>query len=157
LGLISDISTIITGLYPDATFVLASKFSVNYQSYLVSSTALPLIVLDNELTKTAEIKKNNNVQKDTKIVISVFLQDNMNNTDAQSQAIQDQAEAIADRIAVNIWQVDEIRPLNGNQKYKITPLFRYLNSIMSGVALEIQCNYNSIVNMTKPVAPEEEP
>lgn len=150
MGLITDISTIISGLYPDATFLLASRFSANYQSYLVESTALPLIVLDNELIKTTEVKKNNNVQKDFKIVISVFLQDNMDNTDTQSQVIQDQAEAIADRIAVNVWQLDEIRPINGNQKYKITPLFRYLNSIMSGVAIEMQCNYNLIIDMTKP-------
>ena len=150
MGLISQISTIITGLYPDATFVLGSKFSANYNSYLIEATALPLIVLDNELPKTAEIKKNANVQKDTKIVISIFLADNMDNTDAQSQAIQEQAEGIADRIAVNIWQLIEIRPINGNQKYKITPLFRYLNSIMSGAAIEIQGNYNQIVNFSKP-------
>jgi len=150
LGLISQISDIITGLYPDATFLLGSKFTANYQSYLVEATALPLIVLDNELTKTAEIKKNLNVQKDTKIVISVFLADSMDNTDTQSQVIQEQAEDIADRIAVNIWQLIEIRPITGNQKYKITPLFRYLNSIMSGVAIEMQGNYNLIIDMTPP-------
>ncbi|MFA5194852.1 MAG: hypothetical protein WC401_03535 [Bacteroidales bacterium] len=150
MGLISQISDIITGLYPDATFLLGSKFTANYQSYLVEATALPLIVLDNELTKTAEIKKNLNVQKDTKIVISVFLADSMDNTDTQSQVIQEQAEDIADRIAVNIWQLIEIRPITGNQKYKITPLFRYLNSIMSGVAIEMQGNYNLIIDMTPP-------
>jgi hypothetical protein len=150
LGLISQISDIITGLYPDATFLLGSKFTANYQSYLVEATALPLIVLDNELTKTAEIKKNLNVQKDTKIVISVFLADSMDNTDTQSQVIQEQAEDIADRIAVNIWQLIEIRPITGNQKYKITPLFRYLNSIMSGVAIEMQGNYNLVIDMSPP-------
>jgi len=57
VALIEQISTIISGLYPDATLLLGSKFTANYESFLVETAALPLIVLDNELPKTAEIKK----------------------------------------------------------------------------------------------------
>jgi len=145
MGLITDISTIITALYPDSYYTLSSKFNANVQSTLSAITDYPFIILDNELSKSAEIKKNNNIQKDTKILISFLNIDSLDNTDAQSQAIQEACEAMADRVAVNIYQELPVRP-NGNQKYKITPMFHVFASNLTGVALEMYVNYNSIVN-----------
>lgn len=151
MSLITSITSIIVGLYPDATFTLSSKFSQNIEAFTVPETALPLIILDNELTKVSEIKKNNNVQKDTRILISVFGLDGTDNTDAQSQIIQETMEDYADRIAVNIWRMDEIRPIgSANQRWNVTPVFRAFGSLLTGVTIEIRANYNVVVNMTKP-------
>ena len=144
MGLITDISTIITELYPASTFTLSSKFNANYASFIASLTEFPLIVLDNELPKNSDIKKNNNVIKDTKILISFLNLDSLDNTDAQSQVIQEAMETLADQTAAKIYQLLPVRP-SGNQKYKITPLFHVHTSNLTGVALEMQVNYNSIV------------
>jgi len=147
MSLITDITSIITQLLPDATLVLSSKFSANYTAYFTETTELPLIVLDNELSKNSEIKKNNNVLKDTRILISFLGLDSTDNTDTQSEAIRAAMEIHADRVAVNLYQLLPVRPI-GNQKYKLTPMFHVFSSNMTGVALEMFVNYNEIVNFT---------
>jgi hypothetical protein len=143
--LLTNISEIITNLYPNSQQVLSSKFQAGIESYLADSSQLPIIILDNELPKTAEIHKNNNVIKDTKVLISILDLDDTNNTDEQSQLIVDKCEEIADRIAVQIYQIIAVRP-QPSQKYKITPMFHVFTSNLTGVALEMQVNYNEIVN-----------
>lgn len=145
MSLITDIQTIITSVVPNSTQILSSKFNSNVQSFLEPSSGFPIVIIDNEISKNSEIKKNNNVQKDTKIVISVLDLDSIDNTDVQSQALADNCEDIADLIAVRIYQVLEVRP-KGNQAYKITPMYRVFNTMLTGVILEVQINYNTIVN-----------
>ena len=58
-------------------------------------------------------------------------------------------ETYADRIAVNIYQLTEVRPLN-RQKYRTDPLFHVFNTNLTGVTLDMQVNYNEIVNFNKP-------
>lgn len=145
MSLISQVQSIITALAPAATSILSSKFNANYQSFNVDSADLPLIIIHNEIPKNSEIKKNNNVIKDTKILITLLVLDSTDNSDSQSQALIDSMEDLADLIAVRIYQELEVRP-SGNQKYKITPMYRVYNTMLTGVALEMQVNYNSIVN-----------
>lgn len=145
MSLISQVQSIITALAPAATSILSSKFNANYQSFNVDSANLPLIIIHNEISKNSEIKKNNNVIKDTKILITLLVLDSTDNTDSQSQALTDSMEDLADLMAVRIYQELEVRP-SGNQKYKITPMYRVFNTMLTGVALEMQVNYNSIVN-----------
>jgi hypothetical protein len=127
--------------------VLSSKFQAGITSYLSNEAQLPLIIIDNELPKQAEIHKNDNVTKDTKVLISVLDVDSTDNTDEQSQALVENCEEMADRIAVQIYQLLPVRPAT-NQKYKITPMFHVFSSNMTGVALEMQVNYNQIVNLS---------
>lgn len=145
MSLITDVATIVNGLYPDATYLLSSKFRANYQSYLTAPESFPLIVLNNELTKDNEIKINNNVIKITRIVIMILALDNTDNTDVQSEVIRSTMEVIADRIAANIYQLTEVRP-TGRQRYKVTPEFHVFNSNLTGVTLDMSVNYNEIVN-----------
>lgn len=152
MGLISDIQTIITTAYPDATLMLSSKFQANIQTYIAEPENLPIIIIDNEFPKTSEIKKNNNVIKDTKVLISFLDIDDTGNTDIQTNTIIENMEAMADAIAVRIYLLIPVRPA-GNQKYKITPMFHVFSSNMSGVALEMQVNYNSIIYFGRQVMP----
>lgn len=145
MSLITQIQAIITSVAPDATSILSSKFNANYQSFNIDSADLPLIVLDNEIPKNSEIKKNNNVIKDARILITFLVLDSNDNTDAQSQALTDSMEALADLVTVRIYQELEVRP-SGNQKYKITPMYRVFNTMLTGVSLDMQVSYNSIVN-----------
>lgn len=146
MSLYSRIKTVVETIYPDATFKFSSDFWANIESFNLDASELPFIVLDNELPKDAEIKMNNNAQKDTKIIISFLNQDTPDNTDLQRDSIIRAMEGYADRIAVQIYQFDEIRPLNNRQKYKLSPLFHVFNTDLSGVALEMQANENVIIN-----------
>lgn len=145
MSLITEILSIASEVSPTSTVILSSKFNSNVQGFLTAEANLPLIILDNELSKISEIKKNNNVQKDTKVLITILRLDSQDNTDSQSNTICESMEDIADLIAVRIYQIVAVRPI-GNQKYKITPLYRVFGSMMTGVAMEMQVNYNTIVN-----------
>jgi len=154
VSLISSIGTIVTALYPNATYILSSKFNANLKSFSVASTALPLIILDNELSKQNEIKVNNNVMKTHRIVITVLNVDSFNNTDAQTNAIIEACETIADKIAAKIYQLTEVRP-SPRQQYRFTPMFHAFNTNLSGGAIEMQVNYNSIIYFKLPEPKEE--
>ena len=145
MSLISEIISIAQAAAPTATVILTSKFNADYTAYCTAEAALPLIVIDNQIEKSSEVKKNNNVQKDTKISIQILNLDSQDNTDSQSQSISDTCEDIADLIAVKIYQLTEVRP-SGNQRYVVKPMYRILGSMMTGVTLDMQVNYNSIVN-----------
>jgi hypothetical protein len=148
MSLYSEIQTIVNTLYPDSSFILSSKFQANVTAYLSEDAVLPLVILDNELSKNVSIQKNNNILKDSKILISFLDLDSTDNTDEQSETIREAMEVMADRVANNIYQLQSVHPI-GNQKYKITPLFHVFSSNMTGVALEMQVNYNEIVIMCK--------
>jgi hypothetical protein len=145
MSLNSDIRTIITGLYPDATFALLSKFRANEQSFYTEATAMPLIIHDDEIVKDNEVKINNNVMKSHKVLVMFLNKDEQTNTDEQSQAIKDGMEGYADAVAVKIYQLEQVRPA-GRQKYKTTPLTHIFNSDLSGIVLDMQVNYNEIIN-----------
>jgi len=147
LSLITDIKSIIATLYPDATLILSSKFKANLTSFNIDAADLPLVVIDNEQPKDSDIKKNNNVHKDTRIIISFLYLDSKENSDEQTNTLIEQAEAMADRVAVNIYQLLTVRP-EGNQAYKITPMFHVFSTDLSGVALEIRVNYQQIVRFS---------
>lgn len=145
MSLITDIEEIITTLYPDSLFVTANHFNANYESYLATLDQLPIIVFDNELPKNSTIQNNNNVIKDTKVIITILDLDDLDNNDEQSRSIQVATEDIADRIAVNIFQKIPVRP-NGNQAYKLVPVFHAFSSNLTGTILEMQVRYNTIIN-----------
>jgi hypothetical protein len=147
MSLITEISAFIPAMYPSATFVLSSKFRANLQSFDVTSAKMPLIILDNELPKDNTVGANDNVQKDSRIVISVLFLDNLENTDLQSETLRANAEIIADSLAVQIYQLASVKP-KPRQNYKVTPLFHVYNSNMTGVSLEMQVNYNEVVNFS---------
>lgn len=145
MSLITDITTIITGLYPDATFTLSSKFKANVDSYLTQTSELPLIILNNEIKSDNEIKLNNNVIKNTRIVIMILDLDTVDNTDLQSESIRAAMEVYADKIAVNIYQLANVIPA-GRQKYSVNPEFHVFNTNLTGVTLEMNVNYNEIID-----------
>ena len=147
MSLITDISTIVSTLYPASTYILSNKFNANLASFNVAATALPLIILDNELMRNNEIKANNNVVKTHRIIISVFKLDNTNNTDTQSNTIFEQCEVIADHIAANIYLKLPVIP-NPRQQYTVTPAFHAYNANLTGAILSMQVGYNSITDFT---------
>lgn len=106
---------------------------------------MPLIILNNELPKEPEIKKNNNVHKNSRIIVSFLNVDSPDNTDLQSETIRSDMENMADLLAVKIYQLIECRP-EGNQRYKLTPLFHQFASDLTGVNLEMNVIEQVIVN-----------
>jgi hypothetical protein len=150
MSLITSISSIVSALSTTSTYILSSKFNANLKSFSVSSTALPLIILDNELSKQCEIKENNNVMRQHRILISFLTQDDLDNTDAQTNTAIETMEALADKTAAQIFQLLPVRP-DPKQQYTITPMFHVFNTNLSGVALEMQVKYNTIINFKLPV------
>lgn len=147
MSLITDISRIVNELYPDATFILSSKFNAGVAVFLSTITEFPLIILDNELPNTGSIQKNNNVLKDSRILISILALDSTDNSDQQSEDIRAAMEVIADTISGRLYLELPIRVQSSNQQYKVTPMFHVFSSNLTGVALEMQVNYNSLINM----------
>jgi hypothetical protein len=145
MALEGQIQTIITSIAPTATYMLASKFRANLESFHINPDELPLIVLDNELSKNVSIQQNYSVIKETRIVLWFLNQDTPDNTDNQTNGIQNAMELLADRTALQIYNIDNVRP-SGNQKYKITPLFHVYNTDLSGAALDMVVNEN--INIT---------
>jgi len=143
MALEAKIKTLIETKYPDATYALASRFRANINSFSLEPEELPLIILDNELPKNNEIKKNNNILKDTKVVLWFLNQDTPDNTDEQTNAIQAAMEIMADYVAFHLYLFLEVRP-QGNQIYRVTPLFHIYNTDLSGVALEMNINENTL-------------
>ena len=147
MSLISSIETIITTFYPDSEYILSSTFHANKQSFDITSAKMHMIILDNELSKDAEIKPSANVHKDTRIVISFLDEDSLDNTDAQTEVIRAAMESMADTVAFQIYQLPDIRP-SGNQKYKLTPAFHVFNTNLSGVIMEIKAIENVVISCT---------
>jgi hypothetical protein len=145
MALEGQIQTIITSIAPTATYMLASKFEANLESFHINPDELPLIVLDNELSKNVSIQQNYSVIKETRIVLWFLNQDTPDNTDNQTNAIQNAMELLADRTALQIYNIDNVRP-SGNQECKIIKLFNVHNTDLSGVALDIVVNEN--INIT---------
>lgn len=147
MSLTSEIQNIVESLQPDSTYTLSSAFNANRSSYSIDRVKYPFIILDNELSKQVEIRKNNNLVKDTRIVISVLTLDKRDNTDTQREALRLSMESIADRIAVNIYQLDSVSVQPGvNQTYGLNPLFNAYITGLSGVAMEMRVNYKEVVN-----------
>lgn len=144
MALESSISSIITSIAPTATYQLASKFRANLDSFHLTSDQLPFIVLDNDLSKNNEIKQNYSLVKETRIVLWFLQKDDPDNTDVTTNSIQNDMELIADRAALSIYRLENVRP-SGNQRYKTTPLFHVYNTDLSGCALEMNVNENLIV------------
>lgn len=149
MSLITDIETICNAINPTGTFILSSKFKANRSAFDIASSAMPLIILDNELSKSGELKKNNNIQEDTRIVLSVLTLDEVFKTDSEQNTLIEAMEAIARRIIVNIYQLLYVRP-SGNQKYTLTPAFNVFASGLSGTIVDMKVNVNLVSNWCLP-------
>lgn len=145
MSLITKVAEIITELYPDATFTLSNKFNANTASYFLEAEKFPLIILNNEIKKNNEVKINNNVLKDTRIAVTILNLDSVDNSDLESEDIRSEMEVHADKIAAKIYQLTEVRPAD-RQKYKTDPEFHVLNTDLTGVTMDMNVNYNEIIN-----------
>lgn len=138
-----SIRTISGTLYPDSRYMLSSYFNANGTAILEDCEKFPIIILDNELSKKKEIKKNINIGENTRIRIYILTPDTPDNTGDQTNTIRQETELMADRLAVNIYQLPEVFP-EENQKYETKPLFHVMGSDLTGTQLDI----NAIVNKT---------
>lgn len=151
MALTTKIQTIITEtVAPNGTFFFTSQFNANVYSLNGDYSVNPMIVLDNELPKDPiEIKKNNNIQKLTRIMIWFLRKCTLDATPAHLNTIQVAMEAMADLTAVKIYQLDEVRPV-GNQQYKINPVFHAFGKNMTGVVMEMKVNENVVISWDPP-------
>lgn len=143
----SDIQSIITTLYPDATYMLASRFRYSVESQEIENTEFPLIVLNNELTTDKEIQENRNTLSKYRIQLTVLKKDDEFNNDEETDAIRQQCEDILDRIMMNIYDLDAIRVRNGQDlKYRVIPIIKATPNILSGVAGIADWDFNQVIN-----------
>jgi hypothetical protein len=154
MSLVTDIQTIVNTLYPSATFTFASEFNANKESYSTAESGFPLIILDNTLPKRNIINPNANITKPTRIKM-LFLtkhtdKNNVNQTDTEMNSLVEAMEVIADRVFINIYQLDSIRR-NANEisEYQINPRFRVFNTILTGVEGIANWKENKIINWCK--------
>jgi len=138
MSLVTNISTIVSTLYPDATFQLMSNLKANKESFTLESSELPFIVLDNTLVKRKQIQQNANTLTNTALRM-LFLnkhsdKSNIHQTDTEMNTIVEAMEVVADNVMINILLLDQIRTASGEvPEYTITPQFRIFTSVLSGV------------------------
>lgn len=145
MSLVTDIETIVKDISPNCTFCLSSEFKANVLAHRLKKEHLPYIILDNELNKNVEIKKNANFIATTRIRIRFLDQDRPKKTDVEREEIRQSMEDIANRVMVRIFQLEEVRPA-GNQTYTLVPVFHYYAKDMTGVMAEMQTNINLQIN-----------
>lgn len=147
MSLVSDITTICNTLYPNSSFILASQFKANVEVFDLENSNFPVIILDNELSTDEEIQPNAHILSRNKIVMTFLNKDDFDTTDAQSEAIVEVMRLYARRVFVNIYKLSKIRLKKGTlQKFKLTPVFKVSNSILSGVIGVMEASEDLTVN-----------
>lgn len=146
MSLNSQIKSIVNNLSPDATYMLQSYFNANLESHGVELDKMPIVVLDNTITKDGQIMKNNNLQLNTRVVLRFLQLDDVSNTDEEREDIRQAMEDLALRVLVNMYQIENVRILTGNQSFRIIPVFNAFNTNLTGVMLEVSLNENVIIS-----------
>lgn len=145
MSVVSQILAFSASIYPASTVLLASKFKASRATFDFSASQFPLILIDNEIKKSNEIKLNNNILKGTRLIISVLDRMDTFSTDSAIIARQDQLELMADTIIANIYQQTNVRQIGG-QSYTTTPVFNYIVKNLVGVSCEVTFNDNLVIN-----------
>lgn len=147
MSLITDINDIVTGFYPDSTFLFSSYFKAGVKSREISKDAFPLVIFDNELTKQVEIMKNRSLNSETRIKIYFLNHDYPHKTDLEREAIRQEMETFAHKVMINIFGLPYIKVIgDNNQRYKIDPVFNAFIADKSGVVAEMQGIENLLIN-----------
>lgn len=149
MSIATSIESIVNSLYPDATYALSSEFRANVKSYNLSeiTTTKPLIILNNEQPREKEIQVNANVLSNTRILMYFLTKSDIYTNDNDLNTALDDLEIIADRVMLNIYQLDDVRLKNNElQQYRLTPRFRVWSSILSGWEAEARFKENQIRN-----------
>lgn len=147
MSLITDIDTIVKAVNQDATFRLNSYFRASRNSFKLKDCQMPLVVLDNQIVKECEIRKNSNITAQAQLQIYFLDQDRPNNTDLVREEIRQSMENLAHRVFLRIFQLsyvtveDDINPL-----YTLDPVFNALVKDLTGVLGSMNINENVIKN-----------
>lgn len=144
MTLAQKIENIVTTLYPSATFLLSSEFEADYESYFKDENTL--IVLNNELDEEDIIQENVNFLTKHRIQISVYLKDEFDTKNKESNLIVDQAKEISRKIYFNIWLLPDINAEKSDGKIFHKPVIKAMNSIRTGVLSLANWNTKSIVS-----------
>lgn len=150
MNLSQQIKDIVNTLYPNSEFTLSTKFKANIHSFALEQTKLPFIILDNELTKSGMINKNATLNETVTILLTILSLDSHYNDDNDSNNIIEITDEMARRIAVNIYQLDNIYvPAKSTQNYTLTPSYRIFNTELSGTILGMNVIDQRITNFCK--------
>lgn len=152
MSLVSEIETIVNNRIPGSTFVLASKFKANLNSYedQAYTTDTPLVILDNELKERNKILQNANIGVQLDIILTFLSKDTINdNTDRYvNDNIIEPLKVHARGIYGAIYRLPIIR-LKENEiaEFTLDPMFRRFNTVLSGVQGIARWGYNDVVNI----------
>lgn len=149
-----DLKAIIQTRFPDSEVVFSSWFLANRNSHDLTEAQLtttnPYIVIFNEAEKSKAVQANANVLSDTFIQIQVLAKDTKDSDSEGSQIIINALEPKADNIAGMLYRENVVR-LEGNEvyRYKLKPLFKRYESILTGWQIEIRAKENQIISFCK--------
>jgi len=139
MTLAERIETLVTTIYPDATFLLSSDFERDYLSYFATSNTL--IVLNNQLEDDDTIVDNASFLTKERIQISVYIKDEFDTTDKAANVLVEQAKAISRKIYFHIWLWEDV---SGNGLTH-RPAIKVFNSIRSGCFSLAMWSYSHVV------------
>jgi len=146
MSLVSDIRSIVTTMYPDATFALASEFKAAITTSAIKADKLPFIVLDNTIKKNNRIEKNASVNKRSTIKMFFVNKVSSDISDDSQNDIVEAMELIADKVFLKIYQLDSVRTgFNEVQEYTTETVFKIFADILSGVVATARYRENQVI------------
>ena len=143
MSLLSSIQSIVSTVYPTYTFMFASEFNANRESFDLENAEFPLIILNNLLENEEEMQENANVLSKETVNFLAFNRDSFDSTDTQSNVIVDAMKVVSRRIMSNIYQLDAVRLKEGEKlRWNFTPIIKGYNGIYTGVLCRSNVQYN---------------
>jgi len=151
-----DFKALIQTRFPNSEVVFSSWFLAGRNSHNLAeeklSITIPYIIIYNDAEKNKSIQQNVNVLSDTFIQIEILAKDGDDKSanSEQSQLILDALEPLADNIIGILYRENVVR-LQGTEdfKYKLKPVFKKYESILTGWKIEIRAKENQIISFCK--------
>lgn len=143
MALIDDIENIVTEI--EGTFLLASKFRADLNSFDLESNQFPFVILDDNITINNEIVENGSINKNKNLMILCLDKDVTDNSSAETYNIVSSMILIADRIALRLMRNSNVI-VQKKQTYKTSPAVHMFNTDLSGAFLEINLKENNLIS-----------
>lgn len=163
MRLATEISNIVTGLYPDATYGLMSLRKAALTSHGLDVDNLPLFFLNDLFEEPNEIQPNATVNSQMPVQIyalskmtsgagenEVFDEQSFK-TDLEFNTLIETLKVYLDKIFINIYQLDDVKASNNAlSKYTFSlPIHMLWGSKFSGIYATANWQYNRYIDWTK--------
>ncbi|MDX1701311.1 MAG: hypothetical protein R3250_11880 [Melioribacteraceae bacterium] len=149
MSLKSQIEALASTLYPDYTFIFASRLNADATVHDISEDDTPIIKLDNRIPKDKRINLNSNITSTNNIELYALRRRNDDDSDETINGYIEEMELVCDRFAINIQALDNVL-LSENEElqYRTQPIFMHYISGLCGSKLIMRAKEQQVISCT---------